>query len=270
MTSSRSTDRSARSSSHVPLSRADLRRALVLNALVHPVNVLVPTGVLVAGVLIGATWLVIVAAVCWLALSAMTFFDEREAARLGERRRAARRPAEPAMRVDPATFAPAIRARVRGAAAACASIREAIAASPTPLADVEQEVQDLLAAIQTDAQRAQRIHEFLAEESPTELERRVAQEPRAQVRTALEAKLAALTRLRVRLDGLLSEMDHVVTTLQIVQAEILAHDGVEHALEQRALASQVSELRDKVRILATGLEETFAETRVHEVSRDEV
>ena len=62
-----------------------------------------------------------------------------------------------------------------------------------------------------------------------------------------------------RLDGLLSGMDHVVTTLQIVQAEILAHDGV----EQRALASQVAELRDKVRILATGLEDSFAETRVH-------
>jgi hypothetical protein len=256
MTSRRSTGRSARSSS-----RAELRRALVLNALVHPVNVLVPTGILVAGVLIGATWLALVAAICWLGLAALTFFDEREAARVGERLRAARRPAEPSAGAHPAAFAPLIRARVRAAGAACASIRATIAASPTPLADVEQEVQDLLAAIQTDASRAQRIHEFLTEEPPAELERRVAQEPRAEVRAALEAKLSALTRLQERLDGLLSEMDHVVTTLQIVQAEILAHDGVEQSLEQQALASQVSELRDKVRILATGLEETFAETR---------
>ena len=241
MTSRRSTVRSARSSSR--LSRADLRRALVLNALVHPVNVLAPTGIVVAGVLIGATWLAIVAVVCWLALSALTFFDEGEAARVGERLRAARRPAEPAVRAEPTALAPPIRARVRAAAAACESIRTTMAASPTPLADVEHEVRELLAAIETDARRAQRIHEFLAGEPP-------AREPRAE---------AALTRLRQRLDGLLSGMDHVVTTLQIVQAEILAHDGV----EQRALASQVAELRDKVRILATGLEDSFAETRVH-------
>jgi hypothetical protein len=245
-----------------PVTRADLRRALVLNALAHPINLLVPAGVLVAAALLGAVWLVIVAVVCWLVLVGMTFFDEREAARVGDRLRAARRNVAPSGRVDPGVLAPAIRARVRSAVAACAAIRAAIAASPAALEDVGQEVDALLTAIHADAERAQRIHAFLAEDPPGELERRIAGEPHAAVREALQAKLAALSRLRDRLDGLLAEMDHVVATLQTLQAEILSADGAELALEERALASQVSELRAKVRILSTGLEESFAETRV--------
>ncbi len=146
MTSSRSTDRSARSSS-----RGELQRALVVNALIHPVNVLVPAGVVVAGVLTGAAWLAIVAVVCWLVLSAVTFFDVREAARVGERLRAARPPPEPRPRADPSALAPAIRKRVRAATAACAAIRVAIASSSAPLADLEEEIDTLLAAIHADA-----------------------------------------------------------------------------------------------------------------------
>ena len=62
MTSHPSTDRSARSSD----------RAALLDALVQPVNVLVPVGVVVAGALTGVAWLTIVAIVCWLALVATT------------------------------------------------------------------------------------------------------------------------------------------------------------------------------------------------------
>ena len=63
-------------------------------------------------------------------------------------------------------------------------------------------------------------------------------------------------------------MDHVVATLQTVQAEILASDDLEQAaLEQGPLASQISELRLKVEVMSAGLEETFAETRVHGSSR---
>jgi hypothetical protein len=238
-----------------PLTRAELRRALVVNALAHPANVAVATAVLAAGLILGASWLAIVAAACWVALAGMTFFDEGEAARVGERLRAARRGAEPEVRAHPAALAPDIRRRVRAAAAACESIRATLAASPTPLADVEEEVEALLAAIQMDALRAQRIHEFLGGESVAGLDGPMTEELRA----ALEARQAALTRLQERLDELLSGMDQIVATLQTVQAEILAHDGI----EQRELASQVFELREKAHILSAGLEESFAETRVH-------
>ena len=257
MTSPRSTGRSARSSE--PPTRDDLRRAIAANALTKPLNVLVPAGLIVAGLLIGAAWLVGVALVCWLALSTATFFDAREAQRVGERQRAARLPPPP-LPADPATFAPPIAARLRAATAARASIRAAIEGTASPLEDVSAEVDALVRAMQADAVRAQRIHEFLAHESPTQIERRMREENEA-VRAALGAKLDAVNRLQQRLDGLLAELDHVVVTLQTVQAEILATDG----LDDRLLAGQVSDLRENVQLVAAGLEEAFAETRALKV-----
>ena len=214
---------------------------------------LVPVGIAVAGILIGAAWLVAVAIVCWLALVVATFFDGGEAERVGARRRAA--PRVPA--AEPTAFAPPIAARMRAAITARASIRAAIDGTASPLEDVNAEVDALVGAMQADAVRAQRIHEFLARESPAAIERRMADEPSDAVRTALGAKLDAVNRLQQRLDRLLGELDHVVLTLQTVQAEILATDGLDDA----TLAGRVSELRENVQVMAAGLEEAFAETR---------
>jgi hypothetical protein len=260
MTSPRSTSPSARSSE--PPSRADLRRALAVNALTKPLNVLVGAGVAVAGLLLGAAWLVAVALIFWLALSTATFFDAREAQRVGERMRSARRARPPPRRArEPATFAPPIAARVRAASAARASIRAAIDGAASPLEDVAAEVDALVDAMEADAIRAQRIHDFLAKESPAALERRMAHEPNDAVRAALGAKLKAVVRVQERQDRLLAELDQVVVTLETVQAEILATGG----LDDQALAGQVSALRENVQVIGAGLEEAFAETRAHEV-----
>jgi hypothetical protein len=239
------------------VSRSDLRRALVVNALASPVNVLVPTGVLIAGVLIGAWWLVFVALVTWVALAVHTFFDERTAKRVGARVHAGARVAtrQPA---SPGEFTPVIGGRLKAAAAARAAIHAAIADAPYAFSDVAHEVDALVAAVEHDARRAQRIHEFLAgQESAASLERRIAAETNAPVRAALESKQRAFTRLRERFSGLMAEVDQVVATLQTVQAEIFAADE----LSERALAGQVSELRERVQVVAAGLEEAYAESR---------
>ena len=237
-----------------PASRSELSRALVVNALAAPLNVLLPTAVLIAGILLDAWWLAVVAVACWLGLAAHTFFDEREAARVGRRLRAG----SSAPAVSPAELSPLIGARVKAAVGARDAIRAAIEASPDPLLEVGREVDDLVAAVEADAVRAQRISEFLAGQEPgPALERRIAQERDAAVRAALEAKQAAVGRLRDRLDRIGGQMDQVVATLQTVHAEILAAEDV----EERALASQVSDLRAEVRLVSEGLEEAFAETR---------
>jgi hypothetical protein len=226
MTSSPSTAGSRRSSS-------------LARALVQPVNVLVPVGVLVAGALLSVPWLAFVAVACWLALVGLAYFDQ------------------PSALTDPA-LAPEIAARVAAARNARQAIRAAVRESRSPLDDVTREVDQLVAAIETDAARAKRIQEFLAGERSGELERRIAAEPNPTVREALEAKESAVARLRQRLYRLLAEMDHVVTTLETVQAEILATDGI----EEQTLASQVIDLRTNVQLASEGLEEAFAETRV--------
>jgi hypothetical protein len=186
-------------------------------------NVLLPVGVIVAGALTGAAWLTAVAVACWLALVGMAYRD-REAAV----------PAEP--------LAPAIAARLQAADEACAGIREAIATTGAPLEDIGREADALGAAIRGDAARAQEIHAFLAEG------------PRADP--------AALARVRDRLDALLGGMDHVVAALQTVRAEILAAEPDDPAGLVPSLAAQVSELRVRAGILARGLEDSVAETRV--------
>ena len=241
--------------------REQLRRALIVNALTKPVNVIVPAAVVVAGLLVGAGWLLAVAALVWLALAGATFFDEREARRVGARERAERHLATPKPGADPSAFAPAIRRRLQAALAARDSIHAAVEETDSPHVDVVAEVDALATAMEGGAVRAQRIHEFLAQESPAALERRIADEPNEEVRAALAGKLDALRRLQQRLDRLLTELDHVVITLQTTQAEILAVDGLEHG----ALAGQVSELRTNVKLISEGLEEAFAETRAHRV-----
>jgi hypothetical protein len=239
------------------MTRKDLSRALAVNAMTKPVNVVIPASVLTAGLLLAVPWLIPVALVCWLALVAVTFFDEREAKAAGERARAAIRHEPPPPRAQAQAFTPEIAARVRAARAARASIRLAADESGSPLEDVTEEVDVLVRALDGHAARAQRIRAFLAEESPAELRERIAREPSDAVRTALEAKLVALERLQRRLTRLLEEMDHVVATLQTVHAEILATDG----LEQGTLAGQISELRVNVQVVSAGLEDAFAASR---------
>ena len=241
------------------VSRSDLRRALVVNALASPVNVLVPTGVLIAGVMLGAWWLAAVALVAYVALALHTFFDERAAARVGARVHAGAR-AHGAKKPSPSPgeFTPLIGGRVKAAVGARAAIHKAIADAPYAFSDVRHEVDALVAAMEADALRAQRIWEFLAgQETAASLERRIAAEENAPVRAALESKQRAFGRLRERLSGLMAEMDQVVATLQTVQAEIFAADE----LSEQELAGQVSELRERVQLVAAGLEEAYAETR---------
>jgi phosphatidylglycerophosphate synthase len=68
-----------------PVTRSELQRSLVVNALTKPLNVLVPAAVVVAGIVLGALWLVAVAVVVYAVLAALTFFDGREAERVGKR-----------------------------------------------------------------------------------------------------------------------------------------------------------------------------------------
>ncbi len=178
-----------------PPSRGELQRALVLNAATKPLNVLVPAGVVIAALLTGATWLLAVASVCWLALSVTTFFDEREALAVGERRRAARRVPAP-----PALTAQALVRRWQAALAARAAIREAGAN-----ALLNGEVDALVDALRPTVWQAQRIHDALA-----------------------AGPRAGRDRLQARLERLLDEIDQAVATLETVHAEILVSDGIEH------------------------------------------
>ena len=230
-----------------PDTREDLRRALVVNALTKPLNVLVPALVVVAASLLGASLLIAVALICWLGLAFVTFFDEDEAARVGRRRRAdvraARPPAAPV--AEPST--PEIARRVRDAHAAADSVREAVRESELPLDDVTGEVDALVALIERNAARADRMHRYLAEHPLP------AGAPDEQRR--------AVGRLEARHQELLGEIDRAASALATVHAEVLAADGLAELEARQALAGRVADLQTKVRVVSAGLDDAFEETR---------
>jgi hypothetical protein len=172
--------------------RKELQYALVLNAATKPLNVFVVTGLIVAALLLDVAWLFAVAIVCWLALFVITFFDEREAVRVGERARAARRALAPKL------AAPALTRRWEAVLAA----RAAIARDSSPLLP---EADSLVDALRPTFAQLQRIHDALA-----------------------TGPKAGRERLQARYEHLLDELDQAVATLETVHAELLVNDGLEH------------------------------------------
>jgi hypothetical protein len=251
------------------VTRSDLRRALAVNAVTRPMNVAVAAVVAVAGIALGATWLVAVAVVCFIALAALTFFDEKEAERVGDRVYAARRvtpePAAPAL----PPLAPEIAARLDAARAAQADIERAIVDADLPAGDIREEVGELLATLTPIAVRADRVADYLAAHPAREVEARIAalgggtgaDTTRARTIAALEDQLAAIRRLRGQHEQLLGEMDHVVASLEALHAEVVTLGAAEDEWHQREVVGQVRALREGVQLMSGGMEEAYAETR---------
>ena len=243
-TSARSTGPSARSSDALAETSAE---SWPSTPSTKPVNVLAPAAVLVAGLLLGAPWLV-AGRVRLLARPrrgdvlrrARGAGGGRAGARGGAQGAAGGRAREPLRARDRRAAArgergpgvdPPRRRRRRHAARSTRSSSHCRATPSAPSGSATSSRED----------------------SPAQVAERIASEPSQAVRAALEAKHSALERLQRRLTRLLEEMDNVVTTLQTVQAELLVADG----LGQAELAGQVSALRETVQAVSAGLEEAF-------------
>jgi hypothetical protein len=197
------------------VTRADLRRGLVVNALTKPINVVVPAAVAVAALLIGATWLLAVAVVVYAVLAVLTFFDEGEAEKVGKRvygdRGAGRQ-----KRIDVRTLAPPIARQVESARASETQIKDTIQHSDLSFAEVDGEVDSLVRAVELIAQRAQRIYDYLATQDLAAIDQRLAQlqgstDPSARaIVNALTEQRSALTDLQGQLTSFYSRIEQLV------------------------------------------------------------
>ena len=233
--------------------------------------------------MLGVVWLYAVAVVVYLGLAALTFFDEREAERVGERAygdaRVGGRAAGPgggAARVDPGTLSQPIGLRLDSALRAEAAIRVAITESGLPLTDVAAEVDELVRAMERIAQRADRVHAYLQTQDQGGLERRVAQlraegamggggagadaDARSRTLTALEQQVTINGQLRSQLGRFFDEMEHLTASLGAINAQIVALGVAGEDAEQAELAGQVRGLRESVNAIADGLKEAYAQT----------
>ncbi len=245
------------------VTRTDLRRALVVNAVTKPVNVAVPSAVVVAGLALGVSWLIVVAAVVYAVLSALTFFDEGEAERVGARTYGDHRGGRQVKRVDVARLAPPIAAQVEAARACEARIQDTIDRSDSSLAEVGGEVGSLVRAIELIAQRAQRIYGYLETQDIGAIDARLRQlrgsedaSARAII-AALREQRDALSELQVQLTRFYTQIEQLVASLGTVNSQLVRMSVASEDVDEHELSEQVRGLRDQVGALDAGMKEAY-------------
>ena len=247
-----------------PVTRSELQRSLVVNALTKPLNVLVPAAVVVAGIVLGALWLVAVAVVVYAVLVALTFFDASEAERVGKRvYGAAAKRVPPPRQADLAKLAPPIAQQLGAARAEEARIRTAVADADLPFEEVTTETDALVQAMESIAIRAQRVYDYLASHDPRPVRARLAQLEAAasegDLAGALRDQLAAYEKLSAQLQRFYEEMEHITASLSTVGAQVVSMSAASDGESgQRELAGQVRDLRDQVDALSDGMREAYA------------
>jgi hypothetical protein len=249
------------------ITRATLRRALVVNALTRPVNLAVPTAILAAAVVVGTWWLVALAGVAYVALAAVTFVNEDEAREVGEHVYGRRRLEGGGRRVDPAQLAAPIAAQLSEALNEEARIRRAAEQARLPFAELSAEVSELVDAMGRTAHRAQLVYDYLSAQRPERVRQRITQLRRSEggAEAAVERTIAALAEqleaqeaMSRQLDRFHAEMEQTVASLgtihaRVVQMGVATEDAAEHEL-----AVQVRDLRDQVDALSAGMNEAYA------------
>jgi hypothetical protein len=248
-----------------PPTRAEINRALLLNAATKPVNILVPAAIAVVGIVVGYWWIALVIAIpAFIALCVVTYLDGDEAEKVGDELRGKRAGALPqAERLDPGKLAPPIAQQVRAALQEEQHIRQAIEQADLPLNEVSTEVDGLVRALETMAKRAQTLWDYLASQDPQAIEARCRQLEREggpegkPIVVALRQQLEALGALRKQLDKFFAQMEHIVASLGTMNAQVLRMSFVTESDSEEQLAGQARELREQVNALADGMSEVY-------------
>jgi DNA repair exonuclease SbcCD ATPase subunit len=156
----------------------------------------------------------------------------------------------------PRSLAPEIQGHLRAAAAAETRIHEAIQRAGLPYVDVGREVDSLLVVMERSAQRAQLLHEALADTPVARIEARLnalASTDRHELASALEQQLEVQRRLQAQLDRFTDEMERIVVELETIRASLISVSASTDADNQQRLADRVRGLRDEMSAVATGM-----------------
>ena len=252
-----------------PLSRSELNRLLVANALTKPLpNVVVPAALAVGGIVLGiGIFAIVIAVVAWFALAAITYLDGDEAERVADEARGRRRQAfdKAHPRVLASALAPPVAERLEAVTTEQARIDAAIERADLPFAEVAGEVDVFVRAAEKTAGRAQLLHEYLADHDLSAVDGRLADlrasdDPsKRALREAVEAQATALRRGAEQLDRFYTEMERIAVELGNVRAELLSVSAASEAAGQQRLAEDVRDLREQMSAVSAGMSEALSE-----------
>jgi chromosome segregation ATPase len=247
------------------VTRRMLARRLVLNAATRPLNLAVPFGIVVAAFAF-AWWLLPIAFVVYAALVVTTVMDGDVAEAVGREVYAKARGELP----EHATRLTAdVEEKLALAREEERRIHRAIGESPVALADVANEVDRLMQALEKLAPQADRVAVYLAAEDEQDILDRLvrlrgpgtgdreADQAKAQAAAALQDQLDARAQLSRQLSRFDAQMEHIAATLGAVHAQIVRMSVEEEASEQARVAGRVRDLRQEVGAAADALEEAY-------------
>ena len=241
-----------------PVTRSELQRKLVANALSKPVNVAVPAVVVVAALLAGVPWLL---ARRRDRLRRAGGDDVPRRARGRARRDEAygrvRGSQQP--RLETRRLSPEIRAEVEAARAEQARIAETIANAELPFDEVGGEVERLVVAMEATARRAQLVRDYLDTQDIAGIEDRLARAS-GDTAVALRDQLEVLTSLGEQLRRFHGEMEQVNAALGAMHARLVGAAVASQGSADAELAGDVRDLRERVDTLTEGIAEAYAAT----------
>jgi Protein kinase domain len=251
-----------------PYTRGQYNRALILNALTTPFNVLLLAGMLIAGVVLGAFgFLLPVAIVLYVAAAVRTYFDDDAQQKLFDRERAKhgeRLEGGQAGR-DLSEFSPRIADLMAHALEKDARIRGAIDRAELPYHEVSEEVDRFLATMWQTAGRAQLLSEGLRDTPPEAVARRLDQVKRAgdaskaELIDALSQQLAVQQKMEAQLLRFYDQMEQMLVELDTVRGHLLTVSASTEADNQERLADDVRELREEMGAVAEGMAAAYAD-----------
>jgi chromosome segregation ATPase len=246
-----------------PATRSELLGQLAANAATKPVNVAVPAGMAVAGVLVSQVWLIALAAVVYVVLATMTFFDAREAERVAAARRRSSRDARAGAALDAGITDAQIRRLLEAALREEQLLRGAIEDSDLALTDLSAEVDGLVRSLRAIAGRAQKLAGYLSSTDRAALARRRGELERTggdrELLAALAAQAETLERMDGQLRGFQDQMEHATAVLATMRGQVVSMSVQAAGLAERRLSEQTRDLADQVAASANTMAELSAQ-----------
>ena len=247
-----------------PYTKGEFNRALVLNALLDPFNVAILAVLLVVGILLGVLPILgPAAAVLYLAGAARTYFDTDVADRVLADQRASRRKALEGGRpkLDERKLSPPIARLVHESRVREQRIRSAIAEADLPYAEVADEVDRFVGAMEDTARRAQLLSDALADTPPAQVQERLLQvqgDPdKAELTEALTTQKTTLARMQRQLERFGTEMERILVELDTIRGQIASVSASAGASKGQELAGEVRALRQQMGAVADGMAEAY-------------
>jgi hypothetical protein len=251
-----------------PYTRADYRRALILNAMADSLSVVAAAVILVAGLLFGALALAApLALVVYAGGVARAFFDEENAQKVLARERARRRKKidRRGATISVGELSAGIRPLIVRAYETRDRIHDAIERADLPYTEVADEVDQLVTTMEQTAKRAQLLEEGLRAAPPADVERRLGEVRRRahpdqqELVAALEYQLSVQLRMEKQLARFHDQMDRMLVELDTVRGNLISASASEEAYQQQRVAAGVRELRDEMGLVAEGVAAAYAD-----------